>query len=302
MRPGDPAPLLPFEQDGTLQLKYYMFDWDDNVLFMPTRIHLERETNGSWVPYDVSTGEFARIRRDLGGCRPRNGDWDAAFADFYDTGPRGAQGFVDDIRIALDDLDAGRTQRAPSYEKFLLALREGRLFAIVTARSHAAATIRKGVEYFIRRAMPRADFECMMRNLRGFRKYFGEDEAGTTDDQVLARYLDLNHYSGVNSPEFRQRMGRQSPAGAENPEMGKQFAIRQFVQHVIDIMRRRGVDLPVSVGFSDDDVHNVTSVEEFIRAELTRAFPDIKFVVLDTSASGERKIVIRSSQSLTPET
>ena len=28
----------------TLQLKYYMFDWDDNILHMPTRIHLERRT------------------------------------------------------------------------------------------------------------------------------------------------------------------------------------------------------------------------------------------------------------------
>jgi hypothetical protein len=37
-----------------LHLKYYMFDWDDNILHMPTRIHLEKKTVRGWRAYNVS--------------------------------------------------------------------------------------------------------------------------------------------------------------------------------------------------------------------------------------------------------
>ena len=44
-------------------LKYYIFDWDDNILRMPTYIHLERRLrDGSWVPHLVSTALFSVIR------------------------------------------------------------------------------------------------------------------------------------------------------------------------------------------------------------------------------------------------
>ena len=33
-----------------MHLKYYMFDWDDNILHMPTRIYLERRTAEGWEP------------------------------------------------------------------------------------------------------------------------------------------------------------------------------------------------------------------------------------------------------------
>ena len=50
---------------GERDLKYYIFDWDDNILHMPTYIHLERRlANGSWVPHLVSTALFAVIRND----------------------------------------------------------------------------------------------------------------------------------------------------------------------------------------------------------------------------------------------
>ncbi len=38
-------------QDGVLL--YYAFDWDDNILSMPTVIHLEKKDGDSWIPVDV---------------------------------------------------------------------------------------------------------------------------------------------------------------------------------------------------------------------------------------------------------
>ena len=44
----------------------YSFDWDDNILMMSTRIHLDYSVNGlAWVPVSVSTEEFRSIRHKL---------------------------------------------------------------------------------------------------------------------------------------------------------------------------------------------------------------------------------------------
>ena len=47
-------------------LKYYIFDWDDNILHMPTYIHLERKlANGTWVPHLVSTALFSVMLSEI---------------------------------------------------------------------------------------------------------------------------------------------------------------------------------------------------------------------------------------------
>ena len=86
-----------------------------------------------------------------------------------------------------------------------------------------------------------------------------------------------------------------------NTEAGKQFAIREFLNHVINIARARGLDKPMSVGFSDDDVHNVQAVEAYIRTRLAVEFPDVKFVVYYTDDPGTqngRKVVVRGQLTL----
>lgn len=270
--------------DMIVDFKYYMFDWDDNILHMPTRIHLERKTPaGGWEPYDVSTAEFARIRRDTENYRPREGDWDKAFVDFYDVGEKGEDTFLEDTKAALAPVIAGAEKGAPSFEKFKQALVEGRLFAIITARSHGSRAIRKGVEYFVRNVLSERERQTMITNLRAYVARFDGNEPELTDDQIMENYLGLNKYHGVTSPEFEALMGRKT-SGSESPEHAKQLAIKDFVQHVIKMMRGGATHgEPVSIGFSDDDQKNVQAVQEFIHAELKKEFPHIKFVVYDTS-------------------
>jgi len=43
-------------------LKYYMFDYDDNILILPTNIHLEHKVNNKWIKTQVSSAEFREIR------------------------------------------------------------------------------------------------------------------------------------------------------------------------------------------------------------------------------------------------
>ncbi len=48
----------------------------------------------------------------------------------------------------------------------------------------------------------------------------------------------------------------------------------------------------MSVGFSDDDLGNVKAVESFIEDQLKHIYPELHFVVYDTSDKGKRKMVI----------
>ena len=246
-------------------LRYYIFDWDDNILRMPTRIHLERRTpDGDWVPHNVSTSVFSVVRGDTENYRPPGGDWEQAFVEFRDLDRRAESGFLRDTREALQPVIEGIQKPGPSFQQFRKALIEGRLFAIVTARGHSSESLKGGVRYFVETILTAAEKRTMMRNLRGYRACFEDGHEHLSDEEVLDKYLALNHYHAVTSPEFKGMLREKLP-GAESAEQAKQFAIKSFVKHLVRIVRDKGIERPVSVGFSDDDRGNVEAVEDYIR-------------------------------------
>lgn len=281
------------ESVSSRDFKYYIFDWDDNILHMPTKIKLEhRDDDGQWRMVEVSTATYTIVRNDREHYRaPSNGGWATAFENFEDR--PGCNNFIEDTIIALEKIAHGE-RPGPSYNALKKTLREGRLFAIVTARGHSPSTIEKAVRVFIRYALTEEERIEMMSNLRGYRKWIdgiGDDEFGT-DAEELDYYLNMCRYSAVTYDGFLNRMAsdpiyREKLAcvpNASHPELAKEFAIRDFVEHIFHMLRRSGrLDRAVSIGFSDDDVGNVKSVSSYIRSELSRRFDGIKFVVYDTS-------------------
>lgn len=283
-------------------LKYYIFDWDDNILHMPTHIHLEKRTEeGRWVPHAVSTAVFSVIRNDTQNYRPPGGDWENAFLEFRDFDDEDQNVFLRDTKTAIDRVLNGEIKVAPSFQRFTQTLVEGRLFAIVTARGHNPDIIRAGVEYFIATVLTPDERAQMLSNLRGYMLSFAPETPPGTDAEVIAYYLDHNKYHGVMSPQFKQLMVGKRGAAAVRTEEGKQFAIQDFVEHVIRLSHLRGLTRPISVGFSDDDVGNARAVEEYIRAELARQFPSVKFVVYytaDPEVPTGRKVVVQGQLTL----
>ena len=263
--------------------KYYVFDWDDNILHMPTHIHLEAlQPDGTWVPHLVSTSLFSVIRTDTGHYRPPHGKWSEAFVEFHSEGD-GI--FLEDTRRALRDAVADPSSAGPSFKTFRQTLVEGRIFAIVTARGHAPETIRRGVEEFIDIVLTPDERAEMMSNLRGYRASFDGTTNFGTDAEELDFYLGLNRYHPVTSPQFVERLNN-GRALDGNAEEGKRVAIRDFVEHVVRVVQRSAPDTrhrPFSIGFSDDDPKNVAAVQAYIEQELARYFPAIKFCVYDTS-------------------
>jgi len=284
---------IPYVNDEvvTRAEKYYIFDWDDNILHMPTKIRLEhKESDGTWKPVEVSTALFAIVRNDTENYRPpSDGGWDAAFKYFADAPD--ANYFLCDTIEALERIEHGE-KPGPSYLALKKTLREGRLFAIVTARGHSAKTLELAVRVFIKYALTDRDREEMMSNLRGYRKHFDHVEKFGTDAEELDYYLSMCHYSGVMDSRFFERVKhdpvyleriKENPS-ARFPELAKEYAIRDFVEHIFHTLKRNGMtDKPVSIGFSDDDKNNVRIVSRYIENELGRRFEGFKFVVYDTS-------------------
>jgi len=272
--------------------KYYIFDWDDNILHMPTRIKMEhRGEDGVWREVRLSTATFALVRSDVENYRPPAGGWVEAFRDFQDE--PGRDRLIEDTISALERIEHGETP-GPSFNALKKTLREGRLFAIVTARGHAPETVEKAVRVFIKYALSESEREEMMSNLRGYRRWLDKVETFGSDAEELDYYLSLCRYSAVTYEGFKQRMAEDpiyreklatAPTSAR-PELAKEFAIRDFVEHVFHMLQRtHGFDRSISIGFSDDDPGNVKTVSAYIRRELSKRFDGIKFVVYDTSDS-----------------
>lgn len=278
--------------------KYYIFDWDNNILHMPTRIHLEKRLpDDSWTPILVTTSVFSMIRGDTRNYRPPHGNWTEAFVEFQDYTNETENHFLRDAQAAITGLIRGTEQPAPSFQTFRRTLVEGRLFAIVTARGHAAETLRKGVRLFVDLVLTPAERAEMLANLRGYRACFDHATTFGTDEAELEYYLGLNHYHAVTSPKFDAMLPR-TTAGAESSEQRKQVAIRAFVEHVVRLLARTQDEHQrhsISVGFSDDDPANIKAVEEYIQTELGPDFPGVRFVVYDTSdrtlAKGRKNVV-----------
>lgn len=268
----------------------YIFDWDDNILFMPTKIRMDKNEGGNWVPVDVSTEEFAQVRTNPK-YRLRNNDADVAFENFRST-----QSFLDDAVEAI-----GNKKYAPSFEKFKESLIYGNTFAINTARGHKPEALKQGVRVFIDLVLSDEEEETMVNNIR---KNIPQDVQGyqklkagrLNNDQVIDLYLEeFGEYYPVSSPEFGDRFGLGTTGGAANPEHAKKVAIEHFTQKVLRNVQKlvdSGYYTKVSVGFSDDDIRNVKSSEEFIENELKHMYPEIHFVVYDTSEGGKKKLVI----------
>ena len=278
---------------STRDFKFYVFDWDDNILHMPTKIHLEKQKDdGSWHPVEVSTSVFAIVRTDPRYRMPPGGRAEA-FREFQDVVDEesGDVLFIRDTRAALERVKAGE-KPGPSFDTLRKTLREGRIFAIVTARGHDPQTLRDAVRIFIDEVLTPDERTAMMRSLRGYRWWLdGATEFGT-DDEEIDYYLSLCRYHAVTHPDFFEQLKSdgdfgdryEEASGAERPELAKEFAIKDFVEHVFRVLKNTGgLGRSVSVGFSDDDAGNVRAVSNYIRAELVKRFQGFKFVVYDTS-------------------
>lgn len=237
--------------------KGHSFDWDDNILNMDTKIHLEKKVDGEWQDYDVSTEEFRNERHKIDNENMRLKS--NAFEDFT------TDIFVKHTEEAINNNDFG-----PSFEDFKEALINGSDFSIITARGVTKQTLIAGIKKLI-------DLS------------FSEDEKNEMKKSLGKRRLSLDRYIGrlilaaVSSQEFKNEY--KSESGAENPETAKPLAFEKYVEKFVKSkLRKKSSGMEgIKIGFSDDDKANLIKMEQFIVSKLLDKYPMVTFVLIDTS-------------------
>jgi hypothetical protein len=247
-----------FISKGTPDLKYYAFDWDDNIVHMPTKI-LVKDESGNEV--GMSTDDFAEFRHQIG-KEPFNykgntivGYSDSPFRNFRTDGDK-------DFLV-----DAMRAKKGPAFDDFREAINNGSIFAIITARGHNPNTIKEAIYNYIIDGFNGIDKDELIKNLKKYRSFVGEDEM--SDEELIKSYLELNKYHPVSFGDDQ---------GAVNPEEAKVEAMEAFVNYIKamaavlnkrvflkkDISNKFNPD-NLSIGFSDDDPKNIEVMQKHFK-------------------------------------
>ena len=267
--------LLKEEDTPSPNIRAYSFDWDDNIINMPTTIKMLKKTDNGWDKIEVGTSEFAKLRDN------ENYDLDeGAFDNFISE-----ESFLNDLQTGLNN-----NSFAPSFNKFKEALIYANPISIITARGHDPEVLRKGMDLVISHTFNEDELSEMIDNIQ---QQIPELE-GETPEIILKTYLDSHDYHTVTSDIFAEKFGLEVGSAA-NPEENKKIALRDYVSKIVTKAKEMvNTDYnKLSVGFSDDDLGNVNAIVPFIEEVLQVEFPEVDFVVYDTSEGGMNKIVLK---------
>jgi hypothetical protein len=232
-------------------MKYYAFDWDDNLMYMPTKIYLKDEDD---KVVGMSTEDFAEYRTEVG-KEPfeYKGHTIVGFDDnpFRDFNVLGDEGFLK---------DAMKAPTGPAWDDFVEAVNNGSVFSIITARGHTPSVLKNAVYNLIKKNKHGLSEKELVKNLKKYREL--ADEEDLSDDELVRAYLDMNKYHPVS---FGQ-------GSAANPEQLKVDAMKEFMTYVNNLSRQlqekafmknkiSNYFVPY-IGFSDDDLRNVQAMKK----------------------------------------
>ena len=275
------------------KLRMYMNDWDDNLLFMPTKIRMEKKVDKKWVEVWVSTLEFSEVRLNSD-YRPYKNKIELAFKNFRETEP-----FIKDLNYCIENKLFG-----PSFLKFKESLIYANPVAINTARGHKPNDLKMGVKLLIERTFTQQERKIMVSNIQ--KSYFYEKKYdlkflnslfNDLDDKIIDFYLnDKVSYYTVSSEDFANSFKSEINNTALNPKLGKKIAIKDFIKKILnDIYRSNNPDLnKISFGYSEDDKELVNAIIDYIKKELLFIYPNIHFVIYDNSNNKTNKIIINN--------
>jgi hypothetical protein len=250
--------IKEFNEKSTPDMKYYAFDWDDNIVYMPTEIIL-LDNNDDEV--GMSTHDFAKYRGDVGKNEFKyRGTTIVGYADlpFRQFTVTGDEQFLRDIMIA---------KVGPAFDDFKEAVNNGSIFSIITARGHNPETLKKAVKIYIEEEFDGIIKDKVIHNLNKYRDLIPSQ----TDIDIIDEYLDLCKFYPVSF----------GSGSAANPEVEKVKALKEFYDYCKEMANQikkafefknevSGESLKFSIGFSDDDMKNIETMKNSMnKPELT---------------------------------
>jgi hypothetical protein len=245
---------------------------------MPTKIIVKNE-NGEEI--GMSTDDFAEHRHHLG-KEPfeYKGEMIVGYAEnpFRNFRTEGDKDFL---------VDAMRAKKGPAFDDFREAINNGSIFSIITARGHNPNTLKEAVYNYIIEGFNGIDKEQLIKNLKKYRSFVGENEM--SDEELIKSYLELNKYHPVSFGDDK---------GASNPEEAKVRAMEDFVSYIkgmAAVLNKKAylkndignkfIPAKPSIGFSDDDPKNIEVMQKHFKNK-----PD-NIVKTYSTAGGTKKEV-----------
>lgn len=265
-----------FTPEGSPDLKYYAFDWDDNIVTMPTQIVVMTDQEEE---VGMSTEDFAEFRSKIG-----EEPFEYKGKKIIGYAPNPYRNFT-----VLGDksfiIDAMMAKPGPSWEDFREAINGGSIFSIITARGHNPNTLRQAVKNYIDSGFGGINKQELLSNLRKYREIAGFDEM--SDEEAIESYLDLLRFHPVTFGE----------GSASHPEEGKIKALREFIDYIKQISLELGTRaffkndvknyFVPDIGFSDDDPRNIEKIKDFLEKEYGEENPVRTYL----TKGGEKKEV-----------
>jgi len=251
--------------------RYYSFDWDDNVMTLPTKIRMLK--NGK--PFGVSSEEFAHKRLLVGKGKDINGDvWELPEDAFKDFRPEGDAQFIKDTENPV--------KYGPIWKDFVECVNQGRIFSVITARGHTPSVMKDAVKHMINRNQNGIYKNACIAGINEWR-----DKANMPSlkgDAAIDFYLnELCKFYPVSFPGL-------FGADASDPSKAKTQAMDQFAAHVKqkakDAGYKRGKE--ISMGFSDDDSRNV----ELMAKHMKQARHGFSSVHIKETGEGKNKTTV----------
>ena len=236
-------------------MKYYSFDWDDNIVHMPTKIML-LDNQGNEV--GMSTYDFGIYREMIGKV---NFEYEnktiVGFAkdSFRFFRKENDHLFLENILLATP---------APAFEDFKEAINNGSVFSIITARAHTPSTIREGIKLYIYSNFNGISKDKLIESLKQYRYIVNNNNL--TDDELIDYYLDLCKYYPVNYFTYDKINTEDAKVIFFNEFYDFCKKIFKYFRKNINIKRKLlGIDkIPnhFMIGISDDDLKNNKTYKE----------------------------------------
>ena len=269
------------------KLKYYAFDWDDNILIMATKIYLLL----NWQEVGVSTRDFAHIRNNL---------WDSK--DLIDQIKKWVHYILEnwksfrDFTVEWDkqfETDFMNATLWPSWDQFQECINNASIFSIITARWHSSAAMTKAIENMIFSWFEWLNLDQICQNMYNFMKLANNNTGNkvlTWDKELIDYYLGLSRmYPVSNNSEMEKYWISWSTI---SPEIAKWHSLLHFVNHITKKVDKLVPELyqrpKITVWFSDDDKKNVEFMKIFM--EKHWLWEDILHNLFDTSSWESKKI------------
>jgi hypothetical protein len=272
---------------GKIVFNYYAFDWDDNLMKMPTKIlfkETDKETDTDKI-VQVDTHKFAQIRSKLPELGLEYLPNEGSFINFRDNDKANEQ-------FKSDALSAPIV--SGPWTKFVKAINMGSYFAIITARGHSPQTLKEAVKGLIDANREGIKKERLIRSLKRYRKLLGQPDV--PPEMLVEDYLNNCQFSPVSNPQISGAYKTQDESGNEvnaaaSPEELKVKEFDRFEKSMISKSQDMNVILgqgnqfiesgEFRIGFSDDDIKNI---KHFAKAK-----PDVATFATDPTTGRTRR-------------